>query len=266
MRRVRAVHTGPHVTVDAVTCTGEHADWSGPEAVGTVGLVLVRRGRFRLRGPGGEVALDRTVGYVELPGREYGFAHPAGGDECTSVTVGADLWQEAVDDRSPPPVFAASGRLDTAHRLLLRAADDDFAATESLLWLLRRAFREERLPVTAGPGRRSLAEAAREAILADHPASRDLVGLARALGVAPAHLSRTFRHHTGATVSAFRTRVRVARALDRLEQGAERLAEIAAEEGFADQAHLTRAVRAQTGWTPAALRTLLSRPPRRPGA
>jgi AraC-like DNA-binding protein len=58
----------------------------------------------------------------------------------------------------------------------------------------------------------------------------------------------------------------VARALDRLEQGAERLAEIAAEEGFGDQAHLTRAVRAQTGRTPAALRALLSRPPRRPGA
>ncbi|MFE3459859.1 helix-turn-helix domain-containing protein [Nocardiopsis aegyptia] len=261
MRRARAVHTAAHLTVHAVTCTDEHADWSEPEVADTVGIVLVRRGRFRLRGPGGEVALDRTVGYLEVPGRAYGFAHPSGGDECTAVTVGEELWREAADGRPVPPVFAADGRLDTAHRLLLRA-DDGFAATEGVLWLLRRALRSERLPVTAGPGRRTLAEAAREAILADHPASHDLVGLARELGVGPAHLSRTFRHHTGVTVSAFRTRVRVARALDRLEEGADRLADVAADLGFADQAHLTRAVRAQTGRTPAALRALLSRAPR----
>ncbi|RKS05336.1 AraC-like DNA-binding protein [Nocardiopsis sp. Huas11] len=262
MRRARAVHTGTHLTVHTVTCTDEHADWSRPEVATAVGIVLVRRGRFRLRGPDGEVALDRTVGYVEVPGRAYGFAHPAGGDECTAIAVGEDLWREAADGRPVPSVFAADGRLDTAHRLLLRA-DDAFTATEGLLWLLRRALRSERLlPVTAGPGRRSLADAAREAILADHPASRDLVGLARVLGVDPAHLSRTFRHHTGATVSAFRTRVRVARALDRLEDGADLLAEVAADLGFADQAHLTRAVRAQTGHTPAALRAVLSRAPR----
>ncbi|NYH51690.1 AraC-like DNA-binding protein [Nocardiopsis arvandica] len=257
MRSVRAVHTGEHVSVHAVSCVGGHTGWSEPESSDTVGVVLVRRGRFRLRGQGGEVAVDRTVGYVELPGRERGFLHPEGGDECTSVTVAERLWREVSDDRTVPPAFGVDGRLDTAHRLLLRA-DDDLAATERLLWLLRRAFHGALLPVTAGPGRRALAESAREAVLADHPDSRDLVRLARLLGVGPAHLSRTFGHHTGVTVSGFRTRVRAARALDRIEDGAGGLAEVAADLGFADQAHLTRAVRAETGRTPSALRAALA--------
>ncbi|WP_091202512.1 helix-turn-helix domain-containing protein [Micromonospora narathiwatensis] len=55
----------------------------------------------------------------------------------------------------------------------------------------------------------------------------------------------------------YRNRLRVGRALDRLEEGVDSLAGLAAELGFADQAHLTRTVRAQLGHTPGQLRRLL---------
>ena len=55
-------------------------------------------------------------------------------------------------------------------------------------------------------------------------------------------------------------RLRVRAALDRCAEGERELARLAAELGFADQAHLTRAVRAETGTTPAALRAALSDP------
>jgi AraC-like DNA-binding protein len=48
------------------------------------------------------------------------------------------------------------------------------------------------------------------------------------------------------------------RALERLAEGEGDLAGLAAELGFADQAHLTRTLREQTGRTPQCLRELLT--------
>ncbi|GIH62321.1 hypothetical protein Msi02_31380 [Microbispora siamensis] len=94
--------------------------------------------------------------------------------------------------------------------------------------------------------------------MADDPESVDLVRLARALGVSPSHLSRTFRRHVGMTVSRYRNRVRVSRALAGIEEGERDLAGLATALGFADQAHLTRTMRAELGRPPGHLRRLLS--------
>jgi AraC-like DNA-binding protein len=91
-------------------------------------------------------------------------------------------------------------------------------------------------------------------VLDDDPASRDLVSLARALGVSPAHLSRVFRAETGSSLTTFRNRVRVSRVLARLEADDADLATVAGDLGFADQAHLTRTVRATLGTTPGRVR------------
>lgn len=61
------------------------------------------------------------------------------------------------------------------------------------------------------------------------------------------------------SVTRYRNRIRVARALDRLEHGEDSLAALAADLGFADQAHLCRTVRQHLGCTPTALRRLLCR-------
>ena len=49
--------------------------------------------------------------------------------------------------------------------------------------------------------------------------------------------------------------------MQRLAAGDRDLAGLAAELGFADQTHLTRALRAETRTTPAALRAMLTGPP-----
>jgi AraC-like DNA-binding protein len=46
-------------------------------------------------------------------------------------------------------------------------------------------------------------------------------------------------------------------ALDQLEAGQQNLADLAAELGFADHAHLTRTLRAELGSTPTQIRDLL---------
>ncbi|WP_308195835.1 AraC family transcriptional regulator [Dactylosporangium sp. AC04546] len=105
---------------------------------------------------------------------------------------------------------------------------------------------------------RALVGRAREAIRADDPAAGGLVALAAELGVSPFRLSRAFSTCLGVSLTRYRNRVRVERALDRLEQGADDLARLAAELGFADQAHLCRTMRQHVGHPPSAVRRLLT--------
>ena len=95
---------------------------------------------------------------------------------------------------------------------------------------------------------------ARAAIHDGHPAAGSLFGLAELLGASPYRLSRAFPRELGVSVTKYRNRVRVGRALDQLDRDESSLADMAAALSFADQAHLTRTVRAHLGQTPAALR------------
>jgi AraC-like DNA-binding protein len=86
-----------------------------------------------------------------------------------------------------------------------------------------------------------------------------LLDLARRLHVSPHHLSRVFAAATGVPVARHRRRLRARAALERLAGGETDLARLAADTGFADQSHLCRVLRAETGRTPAALRAALAR-------
>jgi AraC-like DNA-binding protein len=68
--------------------------------------------------------------------------------------------------------------------------------------------------------------------------------------LAPATISRGFKQLFGITPSAFRAEVRSRKAWLRTVGGRDTLSAIAAATGFADQAHMTRSVRAVTGRTP----------------
>jgi transcriptional regulator GlxA family with amidase domain len=158
------------------------------------------------------------------------------------------------------------GRLDLAHRRLLRAArggDVGFALAERLTALFASALRQVVTGPLPGSGRASAADhalvaAARGAVLADHPEAAGLFPLAALLGVSPYRLSRAFPHTLGISLTKYRNRVRVGRALDRVERGEPSLAALAADLGFADQAHLTRTVREHLGYAPTGLRRLLT--------
>ena len=264
------VARGPGFSVCAVTCADEHPEWSPPETRASHRLVLVRRGWFRRRVAGTASTVDPTVAYLGLPGEQESFAHPAGGDECTSVTLSPDLWRQLAGDPGRPQrtTVYVDAPFELAHRRLIAAAasgDTDHALPEELLGLAGAAIRRTVAgPTPAGaaaPRARAkdaaLAAAARDAIVADDPAARGLLPLAELLGVSPYRLSRGFSRELGMSVTRYRNRARVSRALERLAAGERSLGILAADLGFADQAHLTRTVRAYAGHTPSALRRLL---------
>lgn len=276
MRRVLSatlLATRPEFTVAAVTCQETHAQWSEPEERADYRVVLVRRGRFRRSASGAHADVDPTLAYVGVPGEEERFAHPAGGDTCTSISLTPGLWRVMAGDvsRLATQSVYVSARLDLIHRRVLAAArtgDVDYALTEELLGLLAGAVSQvvsgttpTTPPGTHAPGREAaLLRAARQAIIDGHPASDGLLPLAELLGVSPYRLSRSFTRELGVSVTRYRNRVRIGRALNRLEEGENSLGALAADLGFADQAHLSRTMRQYLGRTPTALRKLLVPP------
>jgi AraC-like DNA-binding protein len=70
----------------------------------------------------------------------------------------------------------------------------------------------------------------------------------------PGSVARGFRQLFGITAAAFRSNARAHRALGDVLASRGRLAELAVSHGFADQAHMTRAIGAVAGSAPARLR------------
>jgi AraC-like DNA-binding protein len=252
-------------TLETVECRCGDSGWSPPEAATAYGIVFVRRGCFRRRVNGAESFVDSTVVYFERPDDEQQIAHPGGGDSCTvlylSDEILAKLW--GGEPGLPDEPLASDATTDLAQRLLLavvlrgEAADLDEAAVDLAARVLERSAPKR---VAAGrpttrQARRRIVVGAREALV-ENPRT-GVTELARRLAVSPHHLSRIFRAETGETISRYRNRLRVRLALERLAPGEPSLARVAAELGFADQAHLARVVRRELGAAPSSLRERL---------
>jgi AraC-like DNA-binding protein len=264
MLSARGIHVGDGVGIWDVAC--RHGEGRGivDEHAGGHAVVFVRRGCFVRSANGVESLLDPTVAYCMNPGEEQRFDHPHDrGDECTSIALeprlAAALW--GGEPELPAEPLPVAPQMDLEHRLLLAAANRGEDVVERALELAARALEganpqrvESGRPATAR-ARRALADGVREA-LAERP-ERSLTELAHELAVSPHHLSRVFREQTGHTIARHRMRLRARTALERLAGGERELARLAADLGFADQAHLTRVLRAETGTTPSALRAAL---------
>lgn len=78
---------------------------------------------------------------------------------------------------------------------------------------------------------------------------------AHALGVSPSTIGRGFAAHYGVSPSRYRLEAKTRCALLAIAKTRQPLAQIAADAGFADQAHMTRAICLYTGATPSLLRS-----------
>lgn len=141
----------------------------------------------------------------------------------------------------PAPAFGLGRIADTD--ALVRAAERD--PREAV-----RQLHEQLRPVNPRPG--DWLEALSRDLILD-PACR-LETWAREHGLAAETVSRGFRKVFGVTPMLFRAEVRTHRAVALLGSTGAPLTAIAAETGFADQSHMSRAVRAVTGVPPGAWR------------
>ncbi len=264
-----------------VLCIVEQHGWSDPAEEEVHKILLGRSGVYRRRVNGRTRFADATSVLLLRPGDELAVAHPLGcGDSYTCLEIAPEVlagrpdahrwlveagWEGTSDDQ-----------LDLAHRMLiaqLRHGLDRFEAAERLHRFLTLLLQHSvgdgeppdadldhavrRRPATLTAHRR-LADQAREVLTAGD-FTLGLDDVARRVGASPHHLSRVFQRVTGSSLTAYRNRLRVRAVLDALaEDDGPPLRSVASAYGFADQAHLTRAVREQVGHPPARLRRLLT--------
>jgi AraC-like DNA-binding protein len=241
------LHT-PDVRIWDVSCSHPPAAWAQTEVATHSALVFARHGVFRRRAWHGEDVIEPGVAYLQRAGEEDEFAHPYGGDACTSVGVSDALLASLLrEPRLPAGVIATTAREHLALRTL-RSEDDAVALLVSVFGRVAPARVAAGRPSTAA-ARRALAADAREALACDPRLG--LVELGRLVGASPHHLSRVFREEVGVSISRYRRELRLRRALEGL---GEDLARVAADAGFADHAHLSREARALLGVTPSELR------------
>ncbi|HKG95125.1 MAG TPA: AraC family transcriptional regulator [Gemmatimonadaceae bacterium] len=119
-----------------------------------------------------------------------------------------------------------------------------------LVALAARAVRPGARPRHSGGAPPAWLAAARELLHDRFTTTLRLADVAAAAGVHPAHLSRAFRAHHGASVGEYLRRLRLDWAAARLATSRDSLSAVALGAGFADQSHFTRAFKRYAGVTP----------------
>lgn len=250
-----------------------HGDFSGvrlaPHSHDTYALGYVHAGvnlfdqeRHRcVAAPGGSVCLAN-------PGEVHtGAAGPGGwwyvGLNPSAAAVATALGRPVeahrfIGLRSPMLEDAGARAAVRAMAAVLTDADaDDMARELAVVTALRRLFQAAGGVALPEPLARPAAERramrqAREILAADLASPLALESVAAAVGLSPYHFARLFKAATGLPPHAWRVQRRleaVRRAL-RTGVGPGGLAGLAAEVGFADQAHLTRVFKRAYGVTP----------------
>jgi AraC-like DNA-binding protein len=276
----RIVFQGPSVTVGAFRCPPWHPSFRDSGPIQNDIFVFPRRS-VRLHHDGARpfLADPRVVTLYNRGQRYRRYLVSPGGDDCEWFAVERRLLRDAirhfdpaVDDRPERPLRDAFApcppRVYLAQRTLferLRASEglDSADVEETVLGLLGdvlqsgHRFWDSRIrPQPRSHRPLEIAEAARSVLSERLGEPLRLSGIAAAVGVSTFHLCRAFRAATGETLHAYRNRMRLQAALERLDDGAS-LTEVALDLGYSSHSHFSAAFRELFGVTPSAVRSAL---------
>jgi AraC family transcriptional regulator len=223
-------------------------------------LCLVVRGGFEERSSGRRRSLGAGAVLFHPDAEPHAHCFEAAHTRCFTVQLGPSWRATAAASgelRLGGPRDQSRGRLASLVRQLYdefaQGADASALGLEGLLLAVIGEL-TRRTPISVR-GRAAWVCRARDLVEASLPGALRLTELAAELGVHPAHLSRTFRHAFGASLSHYVLRRRVELACAALARDPDApLARVAQDTGFADQSHLCRAFRRVTGLTPGAWR------------
>ncbi|HET6972103.1 MAG TPA: helix-turn-helix transcriptional regulator [Phenylobacterium sp.] len=261
------------VSLRDVACSGECRHKSPKECAASTHLVFPYRGVF-MRHVGRQDAVGEANQVVMFnAGEDYSISHPVdGGDACLSLSMSEALLAEL----APPDQVRRTGplafhrqrrRIDPRaqalvallrHNLRRRAAETLEAETLTLT-LVRRALGERTSHATAGSfGRQKLVDRAKLVLASDLARRWTLAEVAAEVRVSPVYLTQVFRQVEGIPLYRYQLRLRLARALDRLDR-CEDLTALALDLGFSSHSHFSAAFRQTYGHSPGTFRASAGR-------
>jgi AraC-like DNA-binding protein len=257
--RLRPLHRSALFSVDLWRCVEDGDGLRAERAHAAPVLTVLLSGASVLQAGGRDVIVEAGTALLAHADLAYRAAHPFGcGDTGCHVRPSPVLLEELRLPRAPWTAVALPIR---SHLRLLLAVEgvalrgaDGLELEEACLSTLAaipdlRALEEN---VTHRRHVERIAET-KALLLRRFAESLSLDEVARAVGLSAFHLARLFRRHTGFSLHGYRTRIRLLRALDRLEEARGALTDLALELGFSSQSHFTDAFRRAFGVPPGAL-------------
>lgn len=177
-----------------------------------------------------------TIGVALRPGGSFALFGVAANDLASRTVALEDLWSDEAVARLLDAVWSSpdvGSRFDAVERCLL----------EQVVVNRARLFSRSYWP------RAEILDAAHS--LADDPGAARIAAFSAALGLSRQHFARIFAETTGLTPKRFARMRRFQSALALTQgSGAVKWADVAADAGYFDQAHLIREFRAIAGITP----------------
>ena len=245
----------PGLTVERVVKHAGAMQWSPAYEAPTPRLVLPAHGATEFRLAGQSVLLD-SITVLGLPSCLPYQMKPCVAQARTSIVVstlrGAAPWQH--DARAWLLTPRALWRL-RRHWRALACNGEGAEPTQVLL----QAELHAATPVARGVGRSiEPVQRAQRFMVAQDTAGWRLHDVADAACCSLFHLARQFRRHTGLSLHAYRQRLRLATALQRLEDGERDLAGLAHDLGYSSQSHFGDTFHCEIGATPARARLYLA--------
>ncbi|TDG07616.1 AraC family transcriptional regulator [Paraburkholderia guartelaensis] len=158
----------------------------------------------------------------------------------------ADWRRAAAAPESSASAVLAGGAPPSVPRSDLLAVEGSLL--DALSTLLTRYGRTREAALKHGPNDPRV-ETMKALLAADLATPLRVADLAQAVGLSPFHATRLFTQATGLPPHAWRTQLRLQRALAPLREGAT-VADVAAASGFSDQSHFTRHFRRMFGVPP----------------
>ncbi|HEX2060760.1 MAG TPA: AraC family transcriptional regulator [Thermoanaerobaculia bacterium] len=226
-------------------------------------LTFVLDGGYRERVQGETRTCAARTLIVHAPGEAHENDFGQGRARCLNIGVGAAFAKrlgDAANVLARGGVVADAAIAGLGHRAAAELRLGDSAASLIVEGLVLELFglltRKHEAPRNVPAW---LAEA-RAIVERNFQRRVALSEIAAEVGVHPVSLARAFRRHFGATVGECVRQLRIAYARERIAAGVA-LPVIAADAGFADQSHFTRAFTRAVGIAPAAYRRRVQRVP-----
>lgn len=265
---VQTLLSTPTVTVTDVVCSGACRHKSEEEFATETHLVFPYRGVY-VRHVGRDDAVAEANQVLFFNAWEgYRVSHPvAGGDVCLDLAIDNSLLRElapreSVRDGENPTFVRQRRRIDPRAQALvallrhsLRKGIAESLEAESLALVLAQRALGPRTSHAAGAsfGQQRLVDRVKLVLAGDLARRWTLDEIAVEVGGSPVYLTQVFQRVEGVPLYRYQMRLRLARALDLIDQYDD-LSALSLDLGFSSHSHFSAAFRQAYGRSPTAFR------------